>query len=161
MMAGAYVMYFAYDATMGRDSLKSLCPGAEWLGVAKLEGHDLCIAMRGGLNVMPAVDSVVLGALWMLPASTLEALEDHHGVGAGLTRRITSRVVTPGGPRAEAMMYVAPATSSEPGSTVRGKWDAVLAAGVEIGLPAWYIEQMSSLVGSGGNKAGLPDEKTS
>ena len=161
MMTGAYVMYFAYGATMGRDSLKSLCPGAEWLGVARLEGHDLCIAKHGGVDVMPSADSVVLGALWMLPAPTLEALEDHHGVGAGLTRRITSRVVTPGGPRAEAMMYVAPATPSEPGSPDRGQWDALLAAGVEIGLPAWYIEQMSSLAGSGRNEAGLLDEKTS
>src|SRR5476651_1061518 len=105
---GGQVLYFAYRANLRRDAFRQLCPGADWLGVARLEGHRPVIAWHGYASVQPDAASAVWGALWLVPAVRLPALDSFEEVAAGFYERVTRRVVTPAGPRVETMLYLAP-----------------------------------------------------
>lgn len=152
-------MYFAYDASMGPVLFKALCPGAEWMGVAKLEDHSLAVAANGAITVVPAGDSIVLGSLWLVPAEKMAVLEAHHGVGSGRSFRSTARVVTPGGPRAEVTMY-----ASNPGPTgteaESGHWIAVAEAAEENRLPARYVALLRSMGSPRGPRVPAPVENS-
>lgn len=152
-------MYFAYDATMGRDLFTALCPGAEWMGVAKLEDHSLAVAANGSITVVPAGDSLVLGSLWLVPAEKLPILEERHGVGSGQSFRSTSRVVTPGGPRAEVTLY-----ASSPGTigtrAESGYWSEAAAAAEENRLPTRYVAMLRSMGAPRGPRGPAPVENS-
>jgi gamma-glutamylcyclotransferase (GGCT)/AIG2-like uncharacterized protein YtfP len=141
------VLYFAYGANMRRAAFCQLCPGADWLGVARLEGFRMVIAWHGYASVQPDPASTVWGVLWLVPAAWLPALDAFEEVAAGWYERTTARVVTPAGPRAEAMLYLAP--RSETGLAHPGYLDVVLAGARENKLPAGYLKNVARLAPGG------------
>jgi gamma-glutamylcyclotransferase (GGCT)/AIG2-like uncharacterized protein YtfP len=142
---GGQVLYFAYGANLRREAFRQLCPGADWLGVARLEGHRFVIAWHGYASAQPDPESTVWGVLWLVPAARLPALDDFEAVGAGWYERVTRRVVTPAGPRVETMLYLAP--RPDLGAPHSGYLDEVLAGAKENKLPAAYVSQLARLAG--------------
>ena len=137
------VLYFAYGANLRRAAFRALCPGADWLGVARLEQHRLVIAWHGYAAVQPDPASTVWGALWLVPAARLPALDEFEQVAAGWYKRATLRVVTPAGPRVEAMLYLAPRPDlGVPSATYLAE---VLAGAKENKLPAAHRAAIARL----------------
>jgi gamma-glutamylcyclotransferase (GGCT)/AIG2-like uncharacterized protein YtfP len=128
---------------MGRDAFQKLCPGADWLGVARLEGHRVIIAGHGYASVAPDAAATVWGVLWLVPAACLPALDAFEGVAEGHYVRDTARVTTPAGPRGEAMIYRAP--RADLGVPAPGYLAAVLAAAKENKLPAAHQKALAQL----------------
>jgi gamma-glutamylcyclotransferase (GGCT)/AIG2-like uncharacterized protein YtfP len=142
------VLYFAYGANMRRAAFCHLCPGADWLGVARLEGFRPVIAWHGYASVQPDPASTVWGVLWLVPAARLPALDGFEAVASGWYARTTARVTTPAGPRAEAMLYLAPRPDTGPAHP--GYLEEVLAAARENRLPAAYLASLALLARAGG-----------
>jgi gamma-glutamylcyclotransferase (GGCT)/AIG2-like uncharacterized protein YtfP len=138
-------LYFAYGANMRREAFQKLCPGADWLGVARLEGHRVVIAWHGYASVLPDPASTVWGVLWLVPAACLPTLDVFEGVAEGHYIRDTARVITPAGPRGEAMIYRAP--RPDLGPPVPGYLDEVLAGAKENKLPAAHLAALARLAG--------------
>ena len=144
-VSGSQVLYFAYGANLRHDAFRQLCPGADWLGVARLEAHRPIIAWHGYASVLPDAAATVWGALWLVPAIGLPALDKFELVAEGLYERVTRRVVTPAGPRVETMLYVAP--RPDLGLPQPGYLEQVLAGAKENRLPAAYLRQLALLAG--------------
>ena len=136
-------LYFAYGANLRRDAFRQLCPGADWLGIGRLEGHRIVIAWHGYANVLPEAASTVWGVLWLVPAAGLPALDAFEQVTDGLYERVTRRVVTPAGPRVETMLYLA--SRPDLGAPQSGYLDEVIAGAKENRLPATYLRQLAAL----------------
>jgi gamma-glutamylcyclotransferase (GGCT)/AIG2-like uncharacterized protein YtfP len=141
------ILYFAYGANMRRAAFCQRCPGADWLGVARLEGFRPTIAWHGYASVEPAPASTVWGVLWLLPAAHLAALDAFEEVGASWYVRTTARVICPAGPRAEAMIYRTPDPKS--GHPHPAYLEGVLAAARENKLPSAYLAVLDRLAGPG------------
>lgn len=142
-MAGSGILYFDYAANLRRDAFDRRIEGSDWLGVARLEDHRLVIAGQGQASAEPAENASVWGALWLLPATQLPWLDEQAGVPAGRCVRTTARVVTPAGPRAEAMLYRAASVAA--GSGRPGDVAELLAAAKSIRLPATYLAEIAAL----------------
>ena len=140
---GGKILYFAYGMNLRHEAFQRLCPGADWLGVARLEGHRVVIAWHGYASVQPDAESVVWGALWLVPAAGLPALDAFEQVPDGLYERATRRVVTPAGPCVETMLYLT--SRPDPGTPAPGYLAEVLAGAKENRLPAAYLRQLAAL----------------
>ena len=57
------MLYFAYGMNMRREAFGRRCPGADWLGVARLDGHRFVIAWHGYASVQPHASSTVWGVV--------------------------------------------------------------------------------------------------
>jgi gamma-glutamylcyclotransferase (GGCT)/AIG2-like uncharacterized protein YtfP len=136
------MLYFAYGADLRRAAFARRCPGADWLGLAKLEDHRFVIGAHGLASVQAEAGATVWGSLWLVPAVTLAGLDDFAGVASGRSERTTRRVVSPAGPRTEAMLYVA----AKPGVGVpeENELAEVLAGAGESRLPAGYIKTLAA-----------------
>ncbi len=142
---GGQFLYFAYGMNMRRDAFRQLCPGADWLGVARLEAHRPVIAWHGYASALPNAASTVWGVLWLVPAARLPALDAFEQVADGFYARLTRRVVTPAGPRVETMLYLAP--RADLGTPSAPYLAEVLAGARENKLPAAYLRQLARLAG--------------
>jgi gamma-glutamylcyclotransferase (GGCT)/AIG2-like uncharacterized protein YtfP len=138
-----HVLYFAYGANMRREAFCRLCPGADWLGVARLEGYRVVIAWHGYASLVPDSASTVWGALWLVPAACLPALDGFEGVAEGLYIRDTARITSPAGPRGEAMIYRAP--RPDLGLPTAAYLAEVLAGAKENKLPAAHQAALAKL----------------
>ena len=154
------MLYFAYGANLRRGAFSRLCPGADWLGVARLEGHRFVIATHGYASVQPEAGSTVWGVLWLVPATHLPALDAFEEVEGGLYVRTTARVVSPAGPRIEVMIYVA--TGPDTGAAYPRYLEEVLEGARENKLPKDYIAKLAAWpVRTGAAPAVLPPGKDS
>lgn len=137
------MLYFAYGMNMRREAFRKLCPGADWLGVARLESHRVVIAWHGYASVLPDADATVFGVLWLVPAACLPRLDEFEGVAVGHYVRDTARAVTPAGPRVEVIIYRAP--RADLGSPASGYLAEVLAGAKENKLPAAHQKALARL----------------
>lgn len=141
-MAGAKLLYFDYADHLEPESFPEI-PTADWLGVAKLEDHLLGADLAGQPLARPMPGSVLWGALWLLPAEALETLDRSAGVAEGRRIRTTARIVSPAGPRGEAMIYGAADTT--PGPIDPARRDRLAAAAKAIRLPSAYVASIRKL----------------
>ncbi|MDF3058584.1 MAG: hypothetical protein K0R17_2799 [Rariglobus sp.] len=130
------MLYFAYGEDLPHAVLKEVCPGAEWFGPARMEGHRLVADTAGRANVRVEAGATVWGSLWLVPASSLPALDASAPEGY---ERTTRRIVSPAGPRTEATVYVS--TAPEQGGSLE-RLEALLAGAKESRLPAVYIKEL-------------------
>lgn len=131
-----HMLYFAYGEDLPRTAFMRSHPGADWFGPARLEGHRLVTNASGRANVRAETGATVWGALWLVPAALLPALDANAGAGY---ERTTRRIVSPAGPRTEATLYLS--TAPEEGSSMT-QLAAVLAGARECQLPAAYINEL-------------------
>jgi gamma-glutamylcyclotransferase len=147
-------LYFAYGSNLRSGQMTRLCPGHEFLGIARLDDHRLAFTLpdkewRGGVaDVIVSAGDAVWGALYRLPQSAWPALDDYevfHPEGPeernDYVRRLVT-VVTGEEPRAlEAWCYFvrAPLGHVAPSALYRA---ALIEGALERGLPAAYLEEM-------------------
>jgi gamma-glutamylcyclotransferase (GGCT)/AIG2-like uncharacterized protein YtfP len=137
-----HMLYFAYGEDLPRAWFTRLFPGAEWFGPARLEGHRLVPNAAGRANLRTEAGATVWGALWLVPAALLPALDANAGSGY---ERTTRRIVSPAGPCTEATLYV----STVPGESAPTlvELDTLLIGARENRLPAAYIKELSEMGG--------------
>ena len=136
------MLYFAYGADMRRDAFVQRCPGADWLGLARLEDHRFVIGPRGLANVQTRKGEITWGVLWLVPAEALPALDALAGVGEGLCERTTRRIISPAGPRTEAMLYLMEQAGE--GVASADYLAEVLKGARESKLPATYLTELET-----------------
>lgn len=132
-----HMLHFAFGADLPHAAFKRVCPGAEWFGPARMEGHRLGFTAGGTPTVRPESGATVWGALWLVPASmlaTLDALAD------GQYERTTRRIVSPAGPRTEATVYLP--VESGTGAASPGLVKVLLAGAKENRLPGAYLAEL-------------------
>ncbi len=139
------LLYFAYGADVSREDFVHRCPGADWLGPAKLEGYRFVIGAHGAATVKPAKDTVVWGVLWLVPADELSSLDKFAGVIEGRSERTTKRIVSPAGPRTEAMMYVG-LPDDAIGVSSEGYMARIIAGAEGNGFPSAYLKELKTWV---------------
>ena len=146
-MAGlsGQLLYFAYGADLLRATLVKRCPGSDWLGMARIEGHRFVIGTHGLATIETAEDATVWGALWLVPASSLADLDALAGVTEGRAERTTRRIISPAGPRTEAMMYVSPSNGLA-GESAGGYLAGIIEGAKENKLPAAYLKELQKWV---------------
>lgn len=137
------LLYFAYGADISREDFVYRLPGADWLGLAILEGHRLVIDARGVASVRVEKGATVWGVLWFVPADELPSLDKFNGASGGGGERTTKRIVSPAGPRIEAMMYVSLLNGSA-GVSAEGYLAGIIKGAVENRFPAEYLQELKA-----------------
>ncbi|CAM2972901.1 gamma-glutamylcyclotransferase family protein [Rariglobus hedericola] len=135
-----HMLHFAYGEDLPHAEFERVCPGAQWFGPAGLEGYQLVFNAAGRANVKAVEGATVWGALWMVPASSLPMLDAAMAEGY---ERCTRRIVSPAGPRIEAMLYLS--TASTEAAPAAGLLDVLLGAAKENRLPAAYVNELKAL----------------
>jgi gamma-glutamylcyclotransferase (GGCT)/AIG2-like uncharacterized protein YtfP len=69
--------YFAYGANVNKRGMARRCPAAKVIGLATLDGYQLCFRQFADLLPMPG--GVVRGVLWDVTAACLRALDRYEG----------------------------------------------------------------------------------
>lgn len=131
-----HMLHFAYGEDLPHAEFTRACPGAEWFGPARLEGHRLVFEADGRANMQAHDGSVVWGALWLVPAATLPAL-DARAIARGY-ERTTRRIVSPAGPRTEATLYLS-SVIGKAGVPAAAQLAVLLAGAKENRLPPDYV----------------------
>lgn len=134
-----HMLHFAYGDDLAHAVFLKVCPGAEWFGPARMEGHRLVFTYEGRATVKTQAGSTVWGALWLVPAAALPTLDESAPEGF---ERTTRRIVSPAGPRTEATVYISKAQASP--VPMKDRLKPLLAAAKENRLPAVYIEELKS-----------------
>ncbi|GAB1488220.1 hypothetical protein MASR2M8_06650 [Opitutaceae bacterium] len=142
-MAGSTLLYFDFARYLERDAFSGKVTSADWFGVARMEDFRIALASEGRLTAQPVAGSAIWGILWMLPAESLPWLDDHFGVPQGRAQRTTARVVSPAGPRTEAMVYL-PTGTATAGKGVPNR-AAIVVAARALGFPAAYLAELAAL----------------
>jgi hypothetical protein len=137
-----HMLHFAYGEDLSHGVFLKTCPGAEWFGPARMEGHRLVFTLAGRANLKAAPGAEVWGALWLVPASAL-AILDRHAVDG--FERTTRRIVSPAGPRTEATVYLSADTGT--GTPTAGQISDLLAGAKENRLPASYVAELKTTLG--------------
>ena len=132
-------LYFAYGLNLDRVEMGHRCPGAEYVGRARLAHHAFRINRRGVATVVGSRGTEVHGALWLVADGHLRLLDQFEGVDFGLyvrqRREIHFETSTP-----QAHIYVA--TDMRGGSPRSDYLETIIAAAEELGLPSVYIDEL-------------------
>jgi gamma-glutamylcyclotransferase (GGCT)/AIG2-like uncharacterized protein YtfP len=139
------LLYFSYGADISREDFVRRCPGADWLGPARLEGYRFVIGAQGVATVKVEKDAIVWGVLWLVPADELSSLDKFAGVTEGRGERTTKRIVSPAGPRTEAMMYVS-LIDGPVGVSAEGYMAAIIDGAEGNRFPADYLKELKTWV---------------
>ena len=132
-MSSARRRYFAYGANIIRSEMAERCPAARELGVATLAGWRFAIGAAGYGTILRDPNASVAGLLWSLTRECEITLDEFEAIGRGLYRKEILEIA--GGP---TLVYVA--SDAAPGRPRPGYLEPIVAAAVELGFPAGYIE---------------------
>jgi gamma-glutamylcyclotransferase (GGCT)/AIG2-like uncharacterized protein YtfP len=128
--------YFAYGSNMSTQLMGRVCPQAQPVGPAQLDGWRFIVMRRGYASVVPQPGSVVHGVLWQITPRDVAALNAFENIDSGLyARRLLS--VRRGARREPALVYVSP--ERREGRPRPGYVAIVVAAARAWGLPADYV----------------------
>ena len=147
-------LYFAYGSNLRSAQMQRLCPGHEFLGVARLADHRLAFTLpdeewQGGVaDVLAAPGDEVWGALYRLRDTDLAPLDAYEGFDpAGpeedndYVRRLVKVTEEKQVREVEAWCYFvrAPRGHVAPSEHYRA---ALIEGAIERGLPADYVAEM-------------------
>ena len=141
--------YFAYGSNMSWQELRSWCPSAEFVTVARLPDHRLDFTRysqrrRGGVaDVVPSNGDEVWGVVYDIPSDELPALDRKEGVPNAYQRQDVS-VIVQAGERAKALTYtvVQKVPTERPSQAYV---DLILKGARERGLPAEYVRKLEQI----------------
>ena len=142
--------YFAYGSNMASSQMADRCPGAVYLGVARLPGYRLAFDAwsnrRGGLvaDVLPAPGLDVWGVVWEVTEEHAESLDRYEGVARGQYRRQDMRLQSTAGEAVEAFAYVI-CDPGEEGPTTDGYQAILLEGAREHGLPPYWVKAIEAV----------------
>ncbi len=119
------------------------CPDAVVVvGPAMLTGYSFLITTHGVATVVQSPGSVVHGIVWEISDRDLGNLDRYEGVPSFYVRETT--FVEAKGELLPAMIYFA--VDSTPGEPREGYLEGIVAAAVEHGLPAGYVQMLRELM---------------
>ena len=149
-----HILYLAYGSNLRSAQMQQLCPGHDFLEVARLENHRLGFTLldeewQGGIaDVLPSPGDEVWGALYRLDEHHLAALDAYEVCDPGGPEegndyvRRTVTVIRPDGTKVGGVWcyFVRAATGYiRPSAIYR---TALIEGAVERGLPPHYIKTM-------------------
>jgi len=127
--------YFAYGSNMIVAAMRERCPGAQFIGVARLPNYRFRIVRSGYASLVWEQGAAAYGVLWSITPRDERALDGYEEVAAGLYRRVFFKVERiDDGEWATALVYLA--SDQSPGRPGRGYLAAILDAAHAHGLPA-------------------------
>ena len=114
-------LHFSYGSNMNRAMMRVHAPGAQALGVARLDAHRFIVTSDGYASVVPAPGQVVHGVLWRLTPRDRVTLDAWENVAATLYRCETVLVQVQGR-RMPALVYFARPRREAGPSLVTWNW---------------------------------------
>jgi gamma-glutamylcyclotransferase len=142
--------YFAYGSNLAPRIMEEWCPGAEYLGPARLDGFRLAFLRRstrwkaGAADVIEQDGHAVWGALYAVGASELDQLDAKEFVAASGYRRREVVVHHEGSAVPAATYEVVDKEQDE--LTPKAEYLALMLEGAtERGLPAEWVNHLKSL----------------
>ncbi len=141
--------YFAYGSNMSWEELRSWCPNAEFVTIARLPDHRLDFTRysrrrRGGVaDVIPSKGDDVWGVVYDIPSDELPALDRKEGVPNAYQRQDVS-VIVQSEERAETLTYtvVQKVPTERPSQAYI---DLILKGAREWKLPAEYVRKLEQI----------------
>jgi cation transport regulator ChaC len=142
--------YFAYGSNMGASALRTRCPLAVQVGIAKVEGYRIGFTRfskrRGGgvADLVEAPGSLVWGSLFDLPHDGFEALDKAEGVAIGAYARSIWQLTRGDGSVVSAWTYVVMDKKPEilPSAEY---WKLLVDGAKEAGLPPDYVKTLEAI----------------
>lgn len=134
--------YFAYGVNMNHQKMAGRCPGATFLGRARLDGYRLFFdgksLVRPGAvaNIEPQAGSVVWGGLYEITPADLEQLDAFERYPTAYQRKEFD-AVDDGGVVHQAIAYFR--TGEVPGEPGESYLNELLEGAADCGLPEDYI----------------------
>jgi cation transport regulator ChaC len=148
-------LYFAYGSNMDEAALRTRCPKARMLSLARLARHRFVLMAKGFASVRRDPGSDVHGVLFDLALSDIRPLDRYEETGSGLYTKAIQPVVRQGGAAVQALIYIG--TDANAGSAASPSYmDGVIAAAKTVGLPEAYVAMLEQLAGRGGQRAPGP-----
>jgi gamma-glutamylcyclotransferase (GGCT)/AIG2-like uncharacterized protein YtfP len=151
------VLLFAYGSAMAESEIQAVAPGASFAGRARLDGYALAFRRRsrrwggGAADIVPSEGEAVWGAVYELPAGTLDILDAREGEGFAYRRLPVELELDGARVAAETYEVIHKEPADLPPSAAYT--EAMLAGARERGLPDDYVEELerrlSGLAGSG------------
>jgi|SRR5579862_5755020 len=145
--------YFAYGSNMIVAAMRERCPGARFLGVARLPNHRFRIVRSGYASLVWEQGAVAYGVLWSVAPRDERALDTYEEIAAGLYRRVFFKVERIDDEVWEtALVYLA--TDASPGRPRGGYLAPILDAAMAHGLPS---EALADIAAAGRASAAAAD----
>lgn len=142
--------YFAYGSNMSREELRSWCPSAEFVTIARLLDHRLDFTRhsrrrQGGVaDVVPSSGHQVWGVVYDIPSHELPALDRKEGIAKDAYRRLHVQVTEPSGQQVRALTYTV--VHKVPTELPSERYlDLILKGAREWKLPAEYVRRLEQI----------------
>ena len=135
-------LYFAYGSNMDLAALRTRCPRAQRLGVARLVRHRFALMGSGYATVRRDAGAEVHGVLFDLALSDVPPLDRYEEVDGGLYVKALQRVLRQDGRSSQALIYIG--ADETDGGPVPGYMEAIVAAAQAAALPARYVAMLES-----------------
>jgi cation transport regulator ChaC len=136
-------LHFAYGSNMDRAAFVRRCPQARFLGRARLARHCVALMTDGFATVIRDSAAMAHGVLWELNFADLKALDRYEGAAYA---KFGLPVLREGGAPVQALIYI----GRQSGFSGRAPDDymaKIVAAAVDHGFPADYVDFLRSLAG--------------
>ena len=133
-------LYFAYGSNLNLELIDRRCPGIRPLTPAILKDYEL--VFRGVADVISAPGKIVIGAIYEVNESHLQALDQYEGIPHFYERRLVE-VETMQGEKLQALTYmITQKTAPYPPS--EHYLHAIIAGMKQWNFPPAYIEEILS-----------------
>lgn len=151
-------LYFGYGSNLDEAGMRSHCPSARLIGIARLAGHRLAFTIEsrntwfGGVGDMqPAPGDEIWGALWLIDAEDSRALDEHMGLfrDPPAYARTIVEVTTPAGDVVRCRSYAVAAPNRDEYLPSPAYRDAVVRGARSVGLPTAYIARLEAIEDNG------------
>ncbi|XP_026319713.1 gamma-glutamylcyclotransferase-like isoform X2 [Hyposmocoma kahamanoa] len=160
-------LYFAYGSNLLKKRIHINNPSAEFLGIGKLEGHQLDFMgysnRWGGCSatIVPTQGEHIWGAIWRLDNKDMPALDNQEGVGVKWYFPRTVPIILPDGTNVHCRTYQQTKNPPprRPGENIPQDrlpsityMDVIVKGAIECQMPDEYIELLKNIPNNG-NKA--------
>ncbi len=148
-------LYFAYGSNMDEAAMRTRCPRARVLGIARLARHRFALMGNGYASVRPTPGADVYGVLYDLADADVAPLDDYEDVAGGLYVKAMLPVTRGDGPAQDALVYLG--TDATAGRAIHvGYMEGIATAADAFALPDAYVAALRTLVPCAASGRGSP-----
>ncbi len=150
-----FMYYFAYGSNMDDRQMKTRCPSARFLTVARLPGYRLAFTIFsskrncGCADIVADPSGTVFGILYEISQEDIARLDVFEGVPGGHYRRITLNVILDDGRRISTEAYVVARKSKTPIPPSKQYMGLLISAAVKRSFPKQYRIFLESIETTG------------
>ncbi len=141
--------YFAYGSNMDEAAMRARCPKSKPIGRGRLARHRFALMADGYATVVRDPASEAHGVLYDLALSDMPALDRYEEVSRGVYSKAMQPVLRPDGRPVRALVYIGAAPPAAGQAKKPDYMKGVIAAARSAGLPAAYVDFLSSLLSGG------------